>query len=162
MSVENADHRIALPETRCAVREEYTAHLGFGHLGQRRELVLDILPSNEEWTVTLVVNRSDRVAHSGGRFGDDVHRSGEVGRNNDVVINGKHKVEVERGGSLAPDELGDVLVADGRPDVVDACKHGLRANLLLHIGRRLGRVAVVDDDDLPGLEVDESGERGRL
>lgn len=87
-----------------------------------------------------------------------MHRSSEVRRDDNVVVDGKDVVEVENCSCFCTDELGDVFVADGKPDVVDTGEHGLGSDRGFHVCGWERRVAVIDDEDLPGFEMDESCE----
>lgn len=100
----------------------------------------------------------DGVANSRDGFRDNMHRSSEVRRDDNVVVDGKNVVEVENCSCFCTDELGDVFVADGKPDVIDTGEHGLGSDRGFHVSGWERRVAVIDDEDLPGFEMDESCE----
>ena len=87
-----------------------------------------------------MVNGRNRIADSSDGFGDDVHGCSKVCGDDHVIIDGKDIVEIEDGSCFGTDE------------------HGLRSDGTFHISGWLGCVTVVDDEDLPGFEVDECGE----
>lgn len=151
MSAQNLLQNIAAPQRNSTMREDGAAVLGLKHLGQSRDLVLEILGLLNDCPARRVrphafngIPNTRDVLVTGAI--EPLCQYGQAGRQQDVVV--YQEAVLKLLAQRHADKLGGNLAADGEPKVP-------HAKLVAYIGRvvqRHGRVAVGHDEDLLGAE----------